>query len=145
MYIAALIFREVHMYVHTILSLFTHARRTVRVCHYSCFNFLWLIHSLMKQGWVIEQESKWTLVETQQQRENSRLEHSPPPPHFLSLFISNIGAGQYLQPVFLSGQFMLQNAMLVQHQPVRATQRCNWNMTQQCVPCNEVRHPVMCT
>lgn len=36
----------------------------------------------MKQGWVIEQESKWTLVETQQQRENSRLEHSPPPTTF---------------------------------------------------------------
>jgi hypothetical protein len=110
------------MYIHTILSLFTHARRTVSVCHYSCFDFLGLIHS---QGWVIEQESKWTLVETQQQRENSRLEHFLFSPHFLSLFISNIGAGQCLQPVFLSGQFMLQNAMLVQHQPVRATQRCN--------------------
>jgi hypothetical protein len=79
------------------------------VCRYSCFDFLELIHSLIKQERMIEQGFKWTMVETQQQRENSRVEHCFFP-YFLSLFISSIGAGQCLQPVFLSGQLMLRNA-----------------------------------
>jgi len=73
MYIATFNFQR-SSYVYT-YKYFLYLRMCVSVCHHSYFHFLGLIHSLMKQEWMIEQGFKWTLVETRQQRENSRVEH----------------------------------------------------------------------
>ena len=66
----------------------------------------WSIHSWNKDGWLSKDSNgPWWKPNNRGKIEWSTVFF----PYFLSLFISTIGAGQCLQPVFLC-QFMLRNA-----------------------------------
>lgn len=135
-------FREVHMYIHTIVTLLTH------VCQCAVLWLFWFpgtdpfTHESVKQGRtvvrMIEQGFKWTMVETQQQRENSRVEHC-----FCFSFLFHTSFPSSFQALELDSACSLSSSCLANsccempmlsninptENVVCPNKRCNWNMT----------------